>query len=377
VTLAKAPKRAEEIQEILTQACARRELLIIATPYLRFESSFVALNGDELHVLATMSREDAAYGLRSAPLKIRFPNGLGFLEAPVEMRGLGIHEGRRTLRLSIPAEMRENDQRVAYRVERVGRVLVTYGTSRGEILQASLVDISVTGARLHAQRDAEVGLLRPGATLALSIPLSPEIQIEARGEVRHLGARTIGVRFDPRLPLEVEAPLSRWIFLRREEDRERLALRREHSDRGGRLALPGAPPEAGILFLSADAELSEALGEILEPIQPLTRVPLSLQGLKDGLAASPALLIVQVPALGLDERRRLKALVEHAQGRAPILLLGTGVDGASLFELSGEWKASSAMAWNPDRALFLQRLAQGIIRRHRHGGDGPMAPAEP
>ena len=47
-----------------------------------------------------------------------------------------------------------------------------------------------------------------------------------------------------------------------------------------------------------------------------------------------------------------------------------------LFELSSEWKATSAMAWNPERALFLQRLVQGILRRHEAGGDSPMAPRE-
>ena len=77
---------------------------------------------------------------------------------------------------------------------------------------------------------------------------------------------------------------------------------------------------------------------------------------------------------GLDERRRLKALVELAGGKVPVLLLGIQMDGAALFELAGEWKAASAMVWSPARSLFLQRLAQGIIRQHTLGVDGPMAP---
>ena len=68
--------------------------------------------------------------------------------------------------------------------------------------------------------------------------------------------------------------------------------------------------------------------------------------------------------------------MELALGKAPILLVGTGIDGAALFELSGEWKCSSAMVWNPTRDVFLQRLCQGIIRRHQTGGDRPMAPPE-
>ena len=145
-------KKREEILEVLTKACARRELLILVTPFLRFESSFVAVQGEELHVLATMSREDAVYGLRVPDLKLRFPHGLGFFEGAVGHLGLGLHEGRHTVKLSIPRALKENDQRGAYRVERVGRVPVTFGTPKANILLASLVDISVTGAQLHAQR---------------------------------------------------------------------------------------------------------------------------------------------------------------------------------------------------------------------------------
>ena len=167
-----------------------------------------------------------------------------------------------------------------------------------------------------------------------------------------------------------------WIFRRREEDRERLAQRIEVADRGERLSRTGPAADLGILFISSDSELEATLREIFAPIQAMTRLPASLQALKDGLLSNPPLVIFQVSGTGLDDRRRLKALVELVNGRAPILLLGTDVDGATLFELSGEWKASSAMAWNPGRGPFLQRLAQGIIRRHKHGGDSPMAPPE-
>ena len=40
-------------------------MLILVTPYLRFESTFVAMEKDELLVQATMNREDAVYGLRT------------------------------------------------------------------------------------------------------------------------------------------------------------------------------------------------------------------------------------------------------------------------------------------------------------------------
>lgn len=372
--MADAVKKSEEILAILRSACARREMLILATPYLRFESSFMGVQNGELHIMATMTRDDAMYGLRAPELKIRFPDGLGFFEAPVEMLGLGMLDGRRTVRLSLPKVLNENDQRVSYRVERVGRVPVTYSTPRGDLVMGALVDISTTGARIHAPRDIDPSLIAPGTQLVLSIPLDPEIQIETEGEVRHVGARSIGLLFRPPLPPATEQPLSQWVFRRQEEERERLAQRLELNERsrGGRPTLP-----QGILFISPDPELEQAVGAFLKPIQPLVRLPFSAQLLKDALASNPPLAIFHVPDAGLDMRRRLKALVEIAHGRVPVLLLGTGVDGASLFELSGEWKASSAMVWNPSRGLFLQRLAQGIIRRHTLGGDSPMAPREP
>jgi len=373
--VAPALKRPEAIQDVLAQACARNELVILVTPYLRFESFFVALGKDELQVAATMSREDASFGLRAAELKLRFPMGLGFMEAPVRLLGLGLHEGRRTLRLTLPRQLQENDDRTEYRVDRVGRVTVTYGTPRGELLQASLVDLNTRGARIHAQRDLDGTALQVGSVLILSIPLADDLQIEARGEIRHMGPRSIGLRFQPKLPEPVETPLARWVFQRREEDQERLALRREVSLRGARR--PGSGEPSGIIFISPDVELEETLREILQPIQPLVRISPSAQALKDALANAPPLAIFQVNGTGLDERRRLKALVELATGRVPVLLLGTQLDGAALFELAGDWKAASAMVWNPARGVFLQRLAQGIIRRHSPGGgDGPLAPAE-
>ena len=371
-------KRPEAIQEILAAACARNELLILVTPYLRFESYFVALGPDELQVAATMAWDDAAFGLRSPELKIRFPMALGFMEAPVKLLGLGMHQGRRTLRLGLPRQIQENDHRAAYRVERVGRVRVTYGTDRGDLLEGALVDLSSSGARIHAQEDLEGSSLQVGTRLALSIPLDDGIHIEARGEIRHLAARNLGLEFVPDLPEPVQVPLTRWIFQRREEDQERLALRRDRRLMAD-AAAPSGPGVPGILLISGDAALEETLRPVFQPVLPdrtFVRIPLSLQALKDALRGDPPLAVFHVAGTRPEERRRLKALVELAGARVPVLLLGTDLEAAPLFELSGAWKTASALVWNPARGPFLQRLAQGIIRRSHQGGDAPMAPAE-
>src|SRR5512140_116392 len=98
----------EAIAEILQRACERRELMILVTPYLRFESSFLRMDKGEIHAAATMGREDAMFGLR----------------------GFGMCDGRRTLRRAVPEVLQEEDHRGSYRVEHVGRVPVTFSTPK-------------------------------------------------------------------------------------------------------------------------------------------------------------------------------------------------------------------------------------------------------
>ena len=39
-------KKAAQVREILQEACARREMLILVTPYLRYESTFAGLDNN-------------------------------------------------------------------------------------------------------------------------------------------------------------------------------------------------------------------------------------------------------------------------------------------------------------------------------------------
>lgn len=369
-----AIKKPDEIREVLARACGRRELLVLVTPFLRFESSFVALEGDELHVLATMSREDAVFGLRTPDLLMRFPQDLGFLEGPVQVVGLGLHEGRRTLRLALPKVIRENDQRVAYRVERVGRVEVTFSSPKSNLYTATLLDISTSGARIHAHQDLPAGEIDAGDRVVATIPLDTGIRLETAALVRHARGRTLGLQYTPALKEQILEPLSRWVFLRREEERERLARRLELAHRAETRS--ASLPPAGILLVSGDALLEGELRQALQEAHPLARLAPAAQPLKEALGARPVLVIFHLASGALDERRRLKTLAELAQRKAPLLVLGTGVDGATLFELATEWKASSAIAWSPGRTAFLQRLVRGIIRRHIDAGDAPLAPSE-
>ena len=369
-------RKSQQIREILEEACARREILILVTPYLRFESSFVGLEREELLIQATMSREDAGFTLRTEDLKIRFPHGLGFFEAPVVVKGLGGEGRNRVIRLGIPKALTENDQRVAYRVERIGRITVTFSTPRPDLYVAALADISVSGARMHAQQDIPPERLAPGDEIAMSIPLAEGLYINGHARIRHLQGRSFGVEFQPPLSKELLEPLSRWVFNRREEERERMARKLEVGLKAQRSPGKEIPP-SGVLLVSAQEDLEGELRSAVPFTHPLHRVLPQVQALKEALASHPALVLLHVAATGMEERRKTKVLAEIVGGKAPLLLVGTGVEGAALFELSTQWRASGALAWGPQRAAFFQRLVQGMIRRHHQGGESPMAPQEP
>jgi len=367
----------ETIAEIFQRACERRELMILVTPYLRFESSFLRLEGGDLHVAATMGREDALFGLRSADLRIRFPHGVSFLEAATQLKGFGMVDGRRTLRIAVPITLQEEDHRGAYRVDRVGRVPVTFSTPKFDLVTGTLVDISTTGARIFSTRDFTSGELQPGEDMAVTIPLTDLIRINTKVKLRHVQSRTFGVEYRPLLDDHILHPLSRWVFEKREEDLDRLARRGvETSANAGIGRLVNAPP-TGLVLVSGEADLEPVLQDLLGGLQPLRRIAPTVSALKQAYNQKPALVLYHVPNLGLDTRRRLKPLVETLQGRVPFLLLGTGVDGGALLELGSELKAAVSIVFNPERGTFFQRLVQGVLRRTYEGGESPMVPMEP
>jgi hypothetical protein len=166
------------------------------------------------------------------------------------------------------------------------------------------------------------------------------------------------------------------VFEKREEDLERIARRGVETASPADLAKAAAIRPTGLLLLSGDAVLEASLQELLGGLQPVRRVPANMAALKEALSQRPALLLYHVPNLSLDERRRLKPMVETIQGRVPFMLLGTGVEGGALIELGNELKATISIVFNPERGTFFQRLVQGVLRRTYDGGESPMMPVE-
>ncbi len=359
-------RNAAGVYEALQSACNRRELLILVTPYLKVESHFVRLEGDEVHVAATMSHDDAMYGLKSSELHFRFPHLTAFLDGKTELKGFGLAEGRRTLRLKIPALLEDDELRGAYRVDRVGKVSCTFSTRKFDLQTGNLVNLSTTGARLLAFRDITEEELRAGDDVSVTIPLLETLRINSPAKVRHVHLRSFGVEFSPPLGGVLLENLSRWIFQKREEDREREARRGvETAGEAQRSLAAQATPKRGIVLLSGDARLESDLKEVLEVLQPVVRVSSpGSQGVREMLALNPALAILHVPTLGLDDRRRIKTVLEGVTTKVPFILLGTGVEPSVLMEFGTDVKAACVYQFNAQRGMFFQRLVHGILRRH-------------
>ncbi len=352
------------IRAALERATARREVLILATPYLRFESCFVRMEEDAIQANATMQYEDAFYALKSSDLRMRFPHAFSFMEAPTKLLGFGQVGGKRTLRLQIPAQAEEDEQRRAYRVERVGAVNVTFSTRRFELISATLVNLSTMGARITALRDFQMDEVRLGDRIALTIPLTPEIHLNHHASVRHVNERVMGLEFHPPLTGAMLDRLSRWVFVRREEDQER-------SFRQGGVAAESGHPAArhqGLVLVSSDALLEVQLRQELTDLPALTTLSPNIQAIKDVDPASESVVLFHVNSLAMEDRRRARMLVETMGGKLPFVLVAReGVDPAGLSELATQLHAIASFRIGAKASPLMGRMLQGIFRKHFPG----------
>jgi len=343
-----------EIRGILERACALQEVLILATPYMRFESNLLAVDPDSLHARITMGAEESMFGLRSPELRLHFPEGNRFLEGRTRLLGFGLLADKRTLRLGFPKELLDGNLRGAYRVSRVPRVPVTFSTPKFQLRSAQLSNLSTSGAGLLVALDPSDPALKLGDAVAVSIPLLDEIHIDSPAVVRWVQGRAVGVEFLPVLKADVLVPLSRWTFQKREEE----GLR-------GVGPSAAAPQAAGSLALvSSSAEVEQLLRELLPDLPSLVRVAPTVGALKEQVAAGAGLVCFHVQSVGLDEKRRLKALAELLGSKVPFMLLGTLPEGGPLFDLGNELKAAAVYDLGSRPGPFFQRLVQGILRRH-------------
>jgi hypothetical protein len=352
----------EGILGILEAACFNRELLILATPRQRFESHFIHVDPSAMHVAPTMGAEAILYELRSEELSIRFPSGSRFLEGKTRLLGHGMVDGRRTLRMALPGGLQDDELRRGHRVTRTGRVEVSFHTKRYDLRSGQLMDISTGGLRIHAPGVDLEQDLAPGDAIAVTVPLEERIRIDAKGMVRWVSGRNMGLEFWPELDRGNLATLSRWVFQRREEERESATA-------GVGPRVPPVPPQETreLLLVSAAADLEEPLRANLTGLGPLVRVPGTPQALKEAVLRNPAIILLHAKGSGLDDRRRLKAMVEIVGGRWPSVLLGTEMEPAQLFQLASDLKVTHSFGYRAGVGPFFKRMVQGLLRRREEG----------
>jgi hypothetical protein len=351
------------IRDVLGHVCDRNEILIMSTPYMRFETSFLRLEETLFHGYANMDLEDAKYGLRSADLKFRFPYAEHFYEGATRLLGLGRAKGKPSLQLAIPAVLEDGDYRRSYRAERVGRVPVTFSTRKYELLNGTLVNISTSGLRLFLNRNYEEDELQVDDEIHVAFALSETIRINTKVKVRFVKDKVFGAEFRPALDGALLEQLSRWIFQKREEDLQAHARVAIAEPRGG-----GEESGAALVLFSSSCALGEQLAALLaKDLPPLLRVAPTIQSVRDLGPCRRTLVLFHVDSASWEARKRIKALAEALPPSLPLVLIGTGLEPGPLFELGTELKAAGTYPLQPQPGSFFPRLLQGIFRKHFPG----------
>jgi len=353
-------KNSEKIRSIFSDVCARRGLLILVTQYLKFESRFVHLDGNEIHAATETGSADALAILGIKDVKLRFPHKLDFMEASTNLIGLGTHEGEKTIKFALPSSIYTADGRQNSRITQLDGAYATFRIGGRRLIRADMVDLSATGARLTMTVDLPHSEFRVKDKIMLSINLSDDITINSGAIVRHVKNRTFGVEFNPGLSDSDMISISGWFF-KRQEERENSA---DNMDISAGTAISTAKGEGEILLVTPDDDLSASLGKLLGEKVKFRRVLPAIAPLQEALSKKPRLVILHMSDDSTIGRLLLKSLAENISSGLPTLLLGTGVDDEMLVETGLTCKAAFSVLWTPNKSLFLQRLVLGVLRRH-------------
>ena len=354
-------KNPEVIRSIFSNACARGDLLILSTQYFTFESNFVYMDGNEVHARTVSGGEQAMVILGSTDVSLRFPYKLDFMEAMTKLIGLGVHEGKKTIRLALPLSVYTSDGRKTSRITQLEGTSASFNLRGRHIIRADLVDLSATGARLTMAVDLPHGELKPGDRIMLSIHLSSTLSINSGAIVRHIKHRTFGVEFSPELSDSDMISISNWFFKKQQEERELLAHRADMEARAA--GAEEKPDEGGMLFVTLDDELDKSLNQLFDADRKFHRVLPDATLLKNAIGKKPNIVIFHMSDESTTERELLKSLAEIISPETPTMLLGTDVDDQVLFETALACKATFSITWTPSKSLFLQRLVLGVMRK--------------
>jgi len=383
--MADAGNKKEYIRSIFEEACARRELLVLVTKYLKFKSNFVHLDGDVVHARTTTGGEDALKILDVRDLGLRFhhPYKPDFLEANTIMLGLGFHEGFKTITFALPTTIYANDGRKAPRIK-LDNVQASFNLRGRWLIRANVIDLSCSGARLTSDMIESLprNELRVNDRIMVSIYLPDGDSINNGAIIRHMENKDFGIEFNPELPGSLRHFLSTFALITQEKQRELMAERElmaGRADQSAEAAMADAKDkktdECGILFVTRDDELNSALNDALGKDRKFYRIAPIDTDLLIALYQKPQLVILHASNSSTAERRLLKYLAQIIPWEIPTLLLGTDIENEVLFEIKHECNVVASALWTPRNTLFLQRLVLGILRRCYGSGESPMAPA--
>ena len=369
--MATAKTNLEEVRAIIGDACARGGLLILITKYLRFESRFVHLDGNEIHVQTTTGGEDALNILKVSEIGLRFPYRLDFLETSTKFLGLGDHQGAKTVKLSMPISLYAHGGRKSPRVI-LGQGAYTEFSLDGRLVRAVIDNISVSGLRLTLSEDLPRFKVKQDDRLMLSIRLSEKKSITNSVVVRNMEYRSLGVEFDTTLAESDLHTISSWVFSNQEKELDREAER----------SLLGSSPNSSgkethlqgceVLLVTRDDGLAKDLGGLMGTGKDFHRAVPTRLSVKIALSLRPHLVIFHAADAHPAGRAQLKSLSEHVPWETPILLLGTGLDNDTLMELGRSCRAVSTIRWEPAKSPFLHRLILGILRKYYGETEAPL-----
>lgn len=357
------------LQAALAELCERKQSLLLATPYLQFESRFIEVVGNSLRVRATMGRQVVRHTLEKNALRLRFPWNLTFFGGPTTVQDYEDGPAGKFLRLSLPQTLGPDDLRKACRVVPGVRCYGVLGSQAMDLVRFTLEDISPFGLGAFCIEPIPATGFQEGRILDVSLTLEHGPVIEAKMRVCHGSGQNRGLSFQPPLEGLALVSLIAWLEPRLAEAQRRWDDRASFWARAERAAQPKAPP-GGILLVSSDPELQQAVTQALAGTQELRTVAPALAPLRDALDLRPPYVLLLASAGGYEESHRLRAMLDNLPRRCPMVILGTGADTAATRILATELKATLFLERNTLQSAFFQRLMLGLIRKHWNLMDG-------
>lgn len=353
------------VQVVLAELAGRRDLGLIATPYLALEARIVEWRPGALKVRSTLPPRTAERTLSEQPLRLRLPWKLSMLTGPVVWRGTGQDEGFPWIGLEAPRWLTPDELRAHPRVDLVGRSAFTLTADDLSQLKGGVENVSLGGALVYLREAPPAGLFQPGRTYELSLRLEEGPELKLRARAVHGDFQRLGLAFVQPSP-EVLAQLDSWIRPRHAEALRRWENYRElraQAEAAARARAAAAQPE-GVLAIGSPLfgmEVTEALEGVVSSVRVGRPALAMLRGLLD---RPPQLVLLQVTSGGVEERHRLRNLWQSLNLACPVLVLGTGEPGCAQ-AFGGELKAAGALQWEPGRTRFFARLVQGLIQRSK------------